>query len=227
MVNQTSVGPDWFWICCLPKRSYNLHLMSPQLLDQTANLISTHGYWFIFIVMFFEGPVVTTAAAFASALGFFNVYIILFLTFTANLLADIVFYQLGYWGRENIVERFRKRFGKGESSVKKIEKLIERNFLAAIAFIKVTPGVPPFGLTLVGALRVSFKKYIKANLLVAIPYALFFVALGYYAGLANAIADKYIHHSQYWLALAVIGIFLVSYIYNYLSKVVARRIEKM
>lgn len=227
MVNQTLVGQDWFWICCLYKRKYNLPSMNPQLLDQTVNLISTHGYWFIFFMMFFEGPMVTTAAAFAAALGLFNVYIILFLTFAANLLADIVFYQLGYWGRENVVKKFGKRFGSGESNIKKIEGMLNRNFLAAIAFIKITPGVPPLGLTLVGALRIPFKKFIETNLLIAIPYALFFVILGYYAGLANAVADKYLHHSQYWLALVPIAIILGSYLYKKTFSIIARKIEKL
>lgn len=202
-------------------------IMNPQVLDQAVSIVSTHGYWFIFLVMIIEGPIVTTAAAFASALGFFNVYIIFALSILADTVGDVLYYAIGYWGRLRIVERYGKQIGFGESRVRKIGDLLHRNFFAAIATIKMSPGVAPLGLIIVGASKIPLKKYVKICLYITSPRALTFVILGYYAGRANVIADRYLHHSQYWLTLAPIAIIIGSYLYKKISNSIASNIEKI
>ncbi len=66
-----------------------------------------HGYWVIFLAMLIEGPVVTAAAAFAVALGYFNLWAIFGLSLAGDLVADIIYYAIGYWGRITVVERFQ------------------------------------------------------------------------------------------------------------------------
>jgi membrane-associated protein len=201
--------------------------MNSQALAYAVDIISQHGYWFIFFAMVVEGPIVTTAAAFASALGFFHVGIILFLSILANLVADVICYFIGYWGRLRIVEKYSKRFGFGMERVERVERLLATNPFPTIAAIKITPGLATLGLLIVGATKMPFKKFIKSNLYIAFPLSLSFVVLGYYAGRANAIAEKYLHQSQYALILAVIAIVAGSYIYRKVSAAIARRIEKI
>lgn len=201
--------------------------MNQQLLDQFVSVVSTHGYLFIFLVMVIEGPIVTTAAAFASALGFFHVYVILILAIAADTVGDIIYYAVGYLGRLKIIERYGKKIGFGKRRVKKIESLLHKNLFATLAAIKMSPGLAPPGLIIVGASKIPLKKYVKMCLYITFPRALTFVVLGYYAGRANAIADKYLHHSQYWLALVPVAIIFGSYVYKQVSAEIARRIEKI
>lgn len=201
--------------------------MNTDVLSQAVDIISTHGYFFVFVAMIIEGPLVTTAAAFASALGVFHVGIILFLSILANLVADVVCYFIGYWGRLRIVEKYSKKFGFGMERVERLERLLSTNPFPTIAAIKITPGVATLGLLVIGATKMSFKKFMKNNLYIAFPLSLFFVVLGYYAGRANAVAERYLHHSQYALILILVAIIAGSYIYRKVSAAIARRIEKI
>lgn len=201
--------------------------MDSQALTQAVTLISTHGYWFLFFAMVIEGPIVTTAAAFASALGFFHVFVVFTLSILANIAADIIYYSIGYWGRLTLIEKYGKKFGFGGKKVKRIEKLLRKNPFATVSAIKMTPGLSTFGLIVVGASKLPFKKFIEMNLYIALPMALFFVVVGYYAGLANAVAEKYLHHSQYALILVVLAIIIGNYLYQKISKALAQRIEKI
>lgn len=201
--------------------------MNPNSFIEAVDLISIHGYLFVFILMVIEGPIVNAAAAFASALGFFDVYLIFILAILANLLADFVCYGVGYWGRLKVVENYGQKFGLNSQRVAKIERLLKQNLFATIATIKIAPGLATPGLIIVGAVRVPFRKFVETNLYMTIPLALIFTVLGYYTGLANAIADKYLHHSQYWLILAVAGIIIGSYLYKKISASIARKIEKI
>lgn len=170
---------------------------------------------------------VTIAAAFASAIGVFDLYVIFLLSILADTIADLVYYFIGHWGRINLIEKYGKKFGFTKSKVTKIENLLKKNAWATISAIKISPGLATVGLIITGASKIPFKKYIKICLYVTIPKTLLFVVLGFYAGQANAIADKYLHHSRYAFILIVPAILLANYIYQRVSRAVAQKIEKV
>ena len=59
----------------------------------------------MFMLMLIEGPVVTAAGAFAAAFSYFHLWIVFVLSILANLIPDIVYYAMGYWGRHNFIDR--------------------------------------------------------------------------------------------------------------------------
>jgi membrane protein DedA with SNARE-associated domain len=201
--------------------------MNSPVLAQVVDLISSHGYWFILFAMVIEGPIVTTAAAFAAASGIFNPFVIFFLSIAGDAIGDVFYYGVGKLGRIHLIEKYGVRFGFGPERIEKIEKLLRINTWSTLSAIKIAPGLSSLGLIVTGALNIPFKKYMEICLYITLPRSLLFVVLGYYAGQANAVADKYLHHSQFAFVLAVLAIIFVNWAYQKASQFIAQKIERV
>lgn len=199
--------------------------MDTENVSQMVSLLTSHGYLFILFAMVLEGPVVTIAAAFAAALGYFHPMLVLTLSVMGDLIGDLLYYFLGRLGRTHIVEKYGKKFGLNKEKVEKMEKMLHKNTWQTLSAIKIAPALSTFGLILAGAANIPFRKYINICLYITLPRSILFVVLGYYAGKANALADKYLHHSQYALFWIVIGIILINYIYKKISQIISQKIE--
>ena len=85
-----------------------------------------HGYLLMFLVMLIEGPAVTAIGALGAALGHFNALEfpyrndrggggleeqVFVLSFFANFLPDVLYYSLGHWGGQWVLDRFGARIG--------------------------------------------------------------------------------------------------------------------
>lgn len=77
------------------------------LFSSLSNLIFTEisGYFFMFIGIIIEGPIVTSSAGFAASLGYFNVWIVLLLSVLGNLIGDIAHYFFGRFFRKKIIDK--------------------------------------------------------------------------------------------------------------------------
>jgi membrane protein DedA with SNARE-associated domain len=201
--------------------------MQPSSFVQIIDWVSAHSYFFVFLAMVVEGPIVTTAAAFASALGFFNLFIILTLSIAADLIADGLYYLIGFWGRINLIERYGSKVGFTPKRVERLEKLIQKHTLKALIAIKATPTLATPGLIIAGASKVPPKRYISISLGMTVPKSLLFVAIGFYSGKAHSLANKYLHYGKYAVPLTVVGLFLITYLYQKASKFLAQKIEKV
>jgi len=143
-----------------------------------------HGYWILFATMLVEGPVVTFAAGFAAALGYFNIIGILILSFFGDFVSDLVYYSVGYWGRMRIVERYGHRLGLTRERMEKIESALKHQVTKSLVILKFVPVLPTFGLIAAGGLRIPLKKFLKVVTLVIIPRTLLFGLGGFYFGRA-------------------------------------------
>src|SRR5437868_9392115 len=87
--------------------------------------VVSNGYVLLFIGMLVEGPVVTAAAAFAAALGFLDIWLVLLFSIIGNLFPDVIYYLIGYWGRERFVDKYGHYFQLTKDRVAKLEKMIQ------------------------------------------------------------------------------------------------------
>lgn len=195
--------------------------------DVVVSLVSTYGYFAIFIAMVAEGPVVTTAAAFAAGTGLFNVFIILGLSILGDVSADILYFAVGYWGRTALIEKYGHYVGLTNKRVNKIQKLLHTHIWRTLLAIKLTPGLASAGLVAVGLSKMKPKKYAVMTSLITIPKCILFVALGYYSGRVHDIATKFFHVGFYAIPIALAIIFLISYIYQKFSSILGQRIEEI
>ena len=187
--------------------------------------VIANGYWLFLIAAIFEGPVVTTAAGAAAALGYYNVFIIMILAIAGDVGGDLFYYGLGRIGNHLVKLPFFNFLKLGPEKVAKIQKIMDAHTAKAVLLVKISPLIGPSGMVLMGAARAPFKKFFKAALLVGIPKSIFFVLIGFYSGRVFVSFNKLV--AQPWLlALGIIIVLAIIYfIYTQVTTKAAEDLE--
>lgn len=170
-----------------------------------------HGYALLFILMLIEGPVVTAAAAFAAALHYFNIWWILTLSIAANLIPDLVYYLIGYWGREQFINKYGHYLGLTKERIATTEKLAMKHSGKSLFAIKMVPFLATPGLILVGATKMNLKKYAFWCTAITIPTSVAYLLIGYYFGATYNTIDHYLHIGGYLIGGGIIIILAIAY----------------
>jgi membrane protein DedA with SNARE-associated domain len=200
--------------------------VDPNTFNSILALISKYGYFVILLIMIAEGPIITTAAAFAAGAGIFNIYAIIFLSILGDTIADVLYFGIGFWGRTALIEKYGQRFGLTSTKLERIQHLLHKNALKTIVAIKLAPGLAPPGLAVVGASKMPIKKYAAMVSLVTLPKCLFFAALGFYAERVHVTVINYFRLGVYGFPIAFIFILFGIYIFRKVAKKIVERIEK-
>jgi membrane protein DedA with SNARE-associated domain len=187
--------------------------------------VLAHGYLLFFVAMLIEGPAVTAAGAFVATLGYFNIYTVFILSVLGNLIPDIIFYALGYWGRFKLVDKYAKYFGLSEKRVHHLEYLAREHAGKAITISKLVPFLATPGLMIMGAARMPIKKYTLWSLGLILPTSLIFLIIGYYFGAAYNAISKYVNIGQYLIAGVLIFFLAISIAYKKMSKSIAENLD--
>lgn len=170
-------------------------------------LLPIYGYIIIFFLIIVEGPIVTITSSFLAASGYLNIFILYPLIVIADVLADIMWYFVGYIGREKIIDRWGRFVGLTHERFKKFEKLENKfkTYQGKILFIAKITHAAGFPILITsGILKMDLKRYILFNFLATLPKTLIFMILGYYFGQARETISRYLGYST------IIGIILFS-----------------
>jgi membrane protein DedA with SNARE-associated domain len=178
----------------------------------TVQWVLQHGYPLLFLVMLIEGPVITAAGAFAAALHYMNVWIVLLISILANLIPDLVYYAIGYWGRESFISKYGHYIGVTPERIANTEKLAEAHSGKSLFIIKMVPLLATPGLILVGATKMDIKKYAFWSLVITIPTSLLYLIIGYYFGAAYNTIDHYLNLGIYVVIAAIAIVVLLTYL---------------
>ena len=143
-------------------------IVSPDLAG-ALQWVLAHGYWLMFLAMLVEGPIITAAASFAVALGYFNIAYVFGLSLLGDLVADVIYYAVGYWGRMTLVARYGHYVGLSTERMLHIERLLQANGIKTLVALKLTPFIPTPGLMLVGVARMRLSKFTLISMLITIP----------------------------------------------------------
>ena len=189
------------------------------------NFAIANGYWIIFLAMCLEGPVVTAAAGFAAALGYFDPIIVLILSVLGDLIPDSAYYWIGYGSKKTFIKRIAERFGLSDARIANMERLMHRHYGKAMIVSKLTPVVSTFGSMLVGYLRLPFRKFIAYCTAITVPKSVLFFVIGYYFGQAYDIND-YLHNAALLFPIVGIGGALLYYGYGKLTVSIAKHIDR-
>lgn len=201
-----------------PARASISGIMEAMDFSHTLQWIIAHGYTLMFLLMLVEGPAVTAAGAFAAALGYFNIYGILALSVFGNLVPDVLYYALGYWGRGRLIDRYRRFFRISDERIAKLERLFDTHPGKTLFAVKMIPGVATPGLIVAGATRMRLRTYIIWSIIITIPSSVLFLLIGYYFGAAYTTIAKYLDYGGYALGAALVIILLASYAYKKVAK---------
>lgn len=185
-----------------------------------------HGYPFIFLAMCLEGPMITAAAGFAAALGFFNPWVILVLSILGDLFPDTIYYLIGYIGRLSVIEKIARRLGLDQERIRRTEDHLKEHFGKTMVALKLTPVVSTLGFMLVGYLRLSFINFTKYSSSVTVPKSIIFLVIGYFFGRFYNI-NQYLHYAEVIFPLGIILIMLIYFGQKKISGLIAKKVEKI
>lgn len=177
----------------------------------TVQWVLQHGYFFIFVLMFIEGPVVTAAAAFVAALHYLNIWAVLVLSILANLIPDALYYALGYWGRNRFVDRYGHCLGITPQKVAIVEKLLKRHSGKSLFAMKMIPLLATPGLVVAGVAKMDIRQYAFWCVVITIPSSLLYLILGYYFGTSYTAIEHYLHLGIYVIIAAAAIVMAVVY----------------
>ena len=164
------------------------------------------------IAMLIEGPTITTVAAFAARLGYFNIWLVFLISILGNFIPDVAYYALGRWGRRSIDRHpaFFAKLGISERMMAKAEKLLRSHPFMTLLISKLVPILGLSGLTAAGAVKMPLKEYSFWSLAIILVTSGTFLGIGYYLG------EAYIRLAVYQeYALAIIGVSIFLIIYGY------------
>lgn len=181
--------------------------------------IIAHGYLIFLIVATIEGPITTIAAGVVTALGYFNLYLIIALAILADIGGDVIYFYIGHSSHNLIHSRFFRFFGLTEERIEKTQEFLHTKTWRAVFLAKLSPVTGPLGTVALGAFRPKFQSFFWPALGISIVKSTFFLLLGYYFSQSYIELNKVIDQGQY----IILGIAIVAVIiYFVYSKVVSQ-----
>ena len=153
-------------------------------LPQLISLIESSKYILLFLGSYFEGTVIMLTGGVLLKLGhvqFLPLYVALL---AGDILADIMWYCIGYFGARPFMLRWGHLINVTPIILEKIERRFHKYHLRILVISKLTMG---FGLaaailTSAGMLRVSFSRYLLINIIGGFIWVGAVVVFGYYFG---------------------------------------------
>ncbi len=140
------------------------------------------GYPLIFVTTIVEGPIVTVIGSFLASLGYFNIFMVYTVVVSADIIGDMLWYSLGYFGRKHFIERYGHYIGITTERIVKMESHFSSHAGKTIFLAKITHAIGLPFIIAAGMARVRFKTFFSYSLWATLPKSLIFVLLGYYAG---------------------------------------------
>jgi len=184
--------------------------------------VIANGYLVIFAAIIIGGPIFISAAAFAAALGYLNVYLIFSLAFFGEMAVDVILYLIGHISRAGVVEKFGHHFGLTDERILRLEKLVRRHSWKTLFVIKYSPVIPVPGFVITGAAKMPFKKFFYILSVLSLPKAVFFTLIGYFFGKAYDRIAGYFYYGQYLIIVVIILFVAFNYLFSRLSKKISK-----
>lgn len=189
------------------------------------SFIETQGYALMFLLMIIEGPIITAASAFAASLGYFNVFIVLILSITADIVADTAYFFIGASGLKKLLKRYLNGSARRKKRMAAIERHLKNHPIKTVIAIKLTPFAVP-GLVALGSSKLPFKKYILACAMMIVPSAIAFTSIGYFFGYAFDKYSSYLGLGKEILLVAMIIVIVISIYAKRAYPALAKKLDK-
>jgi membrane protein DedA with SNARE-associated domain len=176
--------------------------------QELVNTLSFWGYPVMLLLMILEGPIVTIISAFLSSLGYFNIFIVLGLSITGDVIGDIILYNIGYFGGQKIIPKVERFLKISQSTVEKLKRKFNENSGKIIFYVKSTTGLSYITFITAGTLKMKFSEFVFFSILGGFVWSLFLVISGYFFGYAAAQISQYIKYAGILIFFGAIIFFI-------------------
>lgn len=172
---------------------------------EIIDILLAYKYAILLPLTIIEGPLVMMVAGFAIRLGGLEFWPTYVLVMIGDLLADIMWYCVGYFWGMPFVRKWGKYLSISEHKVETVERFFHRHSIKILVISKLTMG---FGFALVtliaaGMVKIPFLKYLTLNLVGGFIWTAILMAIGYFFGNAYLSIDHVLGR------ISVIALFII------------------
>lgn len=155
-------------------------------------------YFLLMILVVVEGPIATLLGSVAASTGLLNPLWVFVSASLGNLTADILWYSLGYIGKNDWLMKLSGRFGVKESVITHLQKDVHNHIHKVLFIAKLTMGLVIPTLIAAGLARVPFKRWFGILFGAECIWTGSLVLAGYYFGAFI----QHIEANLRWISLA-------------------------
>ncbi|MFH1990286.1 MAG: VTT domain-containing protein [Patescibacteria group bacterium] len=186
---------------------------------ETAILLLTkYGYFILFPLAAFEGPIISLIAGFLVHLGYFSFLPVLIILVLGDVIPDVIYYYIGRFGsKRKIIEKYG-------SHLNLLEKLWREHGKKTMFFSKIAYGLSTPLLISAGLVKMPIRRFVSYTIPISITLYTVIITSGYYLGNSYQLAAKYINFAEIIIAVIFV-IFIAVYVFS--AKYARRQIEKM
>ncbi|MFA6278503.1 MAG: DedA family protein [Candidatus Paceibacterota bacterium] len=173
-------------------------------------LFLQYKYPALVVLSFFEGPYMMMMSGFLIKLGVLTIIPTYIALSIGDLLADTVWYYVGYFFGNKFVHRFGKFFDINATSIENAKELFSKHRKKILLGSKMTAG---FGLSLAtlitaGIVRAPFGEYIVLNFFGQLVWTTVMLAVGYFFGNLYVVIDN-VAGKIFIIAIALLALYLL------------------
>jgi len=187
-------------------------------MEDLISLLTNYGYFILFPLAAFEGPLVSLIAGFLVRLGYFSFLPVLIILVLGDVIPDVIYYYIGRFGsRRKIIEKYG-------SHLNLLEKLWREHGKKTMFFSKIAYGLSTPLLISAGLVKMPIRQFVSYTIPISITLYTVIITIGYYLGNSYQLAAKYINFAEIIIAVIFV-IFIAVYVFS--AKYARRQIEKM
>jgi membrane protein DedA with SNARE-associated domain len=177
------------------------------VLTSILGWIARYTYFVLFPIAVIEGPIITIIGGFLSSSHQLNGYIAYAVLVAGDVTGDLLYYAIGYWGREKFIKRWGKYLGIKMENVEAMEKKLKQHQVKTLLLGKTLQGVGGVALVAAGSAKISIAKFTWYEFLGTLPKSLILFMIGFYFGSQYEKLSHYLDYVTYaTIAIAVLGI---------------------
>jgi len=149
-----------------------------------AAFLESSKYVLLWLGCYFEGTVAMMTGGLLVRLNDANMWLVYPILISADFIADVTWYVLGYFGGRHFIVRWGYLVGFTETVIAKLEDRFHEYHTSILLISKLTMG---FGLATgvlftAGMMRLSFMRFAIINLVGGLVWVGCMMAIGYYFG---------------------------------------------
>lgn len=160
-------------------------------LDNLIKLLSTYKYFLLLPAATVEGPIISVIAGFLCSHEILSIPITYFVLIMGDMIGDTLYYSIGRWGGRPFIRKWGRFFGFNGTRILKLDNHF-KNHAGKTLLIGKTQAIGGFFLVAAGMSKMSYPLFMWFNLIVTIPKSMILLLIGYFAGHAYKLIDKYL-----------------------------------
>lgn len=166
-------------------------------LTQVVAWLTTYKYLILLPITIIEGPIITVIAGFLASLNILGLFTTYAVVVFGDVVGDLLYYGIGYWGRENFIARWGKYIGLSLERVKAMENQFKKRGKSILIWGKISHVFGAVILVSAGIVKVNLKDFILFNFFATLPKSVILLLVGYYFGQAYVRINKYFDYTAF------------------------------